>query len=85
MVNHVGWREDNVVVAIFANICSLNMRGVFANRIVAVVATKTIVDYVRVIKCRRNPASRRMAVITSITAAYVSRMLACSGRAIVAG
>lgn len=85
MVNHVGWREDNVVVTIFANICGLDVRGVFANRIVPVVAAETVVDYVRVIKRRRNPASRRMAVITSIAAAYVRWMLACSGRAIVAG
>jgi len=85
VVDPIGWREDNVVVTIFANICGLDMRGVFANRIVAVVAAETVVDYVRVIKCRRDPASRRMAVITSITAAYMCRMLACSGRTIVAG
>ena len=85
VVNHVGWREDNVVVTIFANICGLDMCGVFANRIVAVVAAKAIVDYVRVIKTCWNPAGRRMAVVTSVAAANVGRMFARSGRAIVAG
>ena len=85
MVNHVGWREDDVVVTILANVCGLDMCGVFTSRIVAVMAAEAVVDYVGVIKCRRSPASRRVAVIASITAAYVSRMLACSGRAIVAG
>lgn len=85
MINHVGWREDDVVMTIFANIAGLDMRGILAYRIVTVVAAETVVAYVGVIKCRRSPASRRMTVITRVAAAYVGRMFARSSRAIVTG
>lgn len=70
-------------MAVLANIAGRNVVGIFADRIGSIVATRTIVRNIGVIEIRRNPASRRVTVVTGVAAGDVALILAGSNRAVV--
>ena len=85
MVDHVDRRKQNIVVAVLANISGLDMRGILAGRLCTVVAADTIAGNIDVIEIGRQPAVRRMTIITGITAGNMCRVLARGYRAVVTG
>ena len=72
-------------MAILAHVGGLNVRGVLADGIGAVVTTRTVAADVGVIEICGDPASRKVAIGAVITARQVRRCLAGSDRAVVAG
>ncbi len=85
MVDSVGRREENVVMTVFTGVGGLNMCGVFADGVAAVVATETIAGDVHVIEIGRYPGTRRMAVLAVVTTGNVSRVLSGRYHAVMAG
>lgn len=67
MVDNVCRREDNVVVAILADIRGLDVRRVFTDRIAAVMATETVIHDICVIECCRYPPDGCMAIVAVIS------------------
>ena len=60
--------ENRRCVTVFTNIGYLHVCGIFAGCERAVVTADAIAGIGRVVKCRRQPASRRVAVVASIAA-----------------
>lgn len=85
MINDIGRRERYVVVTILTDVGRVDMRGVFACGIRAVVAADAIVRDVHVIEVRRNPCIGRVAVVAIVTARDMRRMLARCCGAVVTG
>ena len=73
MVDDVCRREDNVVVAVLADIRGLDMRRVFTDRIAAVMATETVIHDICVIECCRYPPDGRMAIVAVISTGDMCR------------
>lgn len=67
MVDNVCRREDDVVVAVLADIRGLDMRRVFTDRVAAVMATETVIHDIRVIECCRYPPDGCMAIVAVIS------------------
>jgi len=84
VVDCVHWRENIRIVAIFANIGGLHMQRILAHCLGAVMAAEAVIGNVGVIKKHREPAHGAVAIVTSITAGNVSRVLASRGYAVVA-
>lgn len=76
MVDKVGWRPDIRVVTVFANIGCLNMCQVLAGCFRPVVAADAVTCDVDVVKNRRSPGDRGVAIVTSVVAGDVGRVLA---------
>ncbi len=72
-------------MAVLTSIGRLDMGRVLAGSIRSVVTTETVADNIEMIEVGRDPAIGRVAVITSVAAAYVCRVLVRGDRAIVAG
>ncbi len=85
VVDPVCRNEENVVVAVLAQICRLNMHRAFSDRIRAVVTTEAVTRDIDMIEIRRNPANGRMAVIAGVATSDMCRILAFGDRAVVAG
>lgn len=85
VIDRVRRCPDVGIVAILANVCSLNMRGVLAGCIRAVVAIDAGIRDVGVIEVRGEPADGGMAVVAIFTACDMGRRLASGRHAIVAG
>jgi len=85
MVHCVNGRENNVVVAVFANIRRQNMCWAFADCIDTVVTAYAVARDVNVVEVGRYPAVGCMTVITGVATGDVRRVLACSDRSVVAG
>lgn len=85
MVNRVRRFPDVRTVAVLANVSCLNMRLSLTSRLHAIVATHTIAGDTDVIKISRQPADRRVTVITAVIARNVRRMFAGRRYAVVAG
>jgi len=85
MVDPVSRREDYVVVAVLADVACLNMRRVLANGLDAVMAAEAAIHNGCMVKGRRDPAERRMAIVTSVRAGDVCGMLAGRCRTVMAG
>ena len=73
------------VVTILTDVARLNMRQVFADSILAVVAAGAIARNIQVVECRRSPGDGRVAVVAGIAAGEVCRVLAGCNYAIVTG
>lgn len=76
VVDHVCRCPQVTVVAILTNLGGLDVGRVLTGRFDAVMATGTVGHNVGVIKGRREPPRRRMAVITIVAAGEVRRILA---------
>jgi len=85
VIYQVSRREDDVVVAVLADIGRLNMCWVLTCRISAIVTTEAVAGYVNVIEIRRNPGRGCMAVIATVAAIDMRRVLAFRNSAVVAG
>ena len=72
-------------MTVFADIARLNMCLILARGVRTVMAAGTVTRDVDVIEIRRQPASRRMAVVTVVATVDVILVLAASDHAIVAG
>lgn len=53
MINRVGRCEDDVVMAVLADIGGKDMRRVLANRVAAVVTAETVADNIDVVEISR--------------------------------
>ncbi len=71
-------------VAIFADICRLNVCRVFASRLRAVMAADAVTKDVHVIEIRRRPADRAVTVFAGVAACNVCRVFAGCTNAIMA-
>ncbi len=78
-------RPDGIVVAVFADICRLNVRWAFTGRIGAVVASDAVTRNVHVIEVCRQPASRRVTIVAVIAGSDVRRVLAGGRDAVMTG
>lgn len=76
MIDRVCGRPHIAVVTVFANVRGLNMGGMFASCLNAVVTTEAVPDDAGVIEVRRSPCHGRVTVITAIAAVDMCRMLA---------
>jgi len=76
---HVG------AVAVLADVGRLNVQRALPGRVSAVMAAGAVVDDVGVVEIRRDPGHGRVAVVAVVAAAYMSRMFARRGHAIMAG
>ena len=85
VINGEHRREYVGVVAVFTDITCLNVRLVFACCLHTVVTVDAISGDIQVIEIRRQPSSRRVAVVTSIAADQMIQVFAASDNAIVAG
>ena len=72
-------------VAVFTDISCLNVCLVFACCLHTVVTVDAISGDIQVIEIRRQPSSRRVAVVTGIAAGQMIQIFATSDNAIVAG
>ena len=84
MVDRVGGRPDQVVMAILAEVGRIDVSGTLARCLDTVMAARTVVDDIGVIEVGRNPRVGRMAVVTIVAAADMCRVLACRDGAVVA-
>ena len=85
-VVHGVYRRPRVaVVTILANVGCQHMRRRFAGRLDAVVATAAIVDDTDMVKVRGTPGIGGVAVVTSIAAIDMGRMLTRCDHAVVTG
>ena len=84
VINDVGRCERYIVVAVLTDVSRVDMRGVFACGIGAVVAAYAVVGNVDVIEVRRNPPVCRVAVVAVVTTGDMRRVLALGGHAVVA-
>ncbi len=82
--SHYGHKNVRAV-AIFANICCLNMRRILADRVRAVMTAGTIATDIHVIEIRWQPGDRAMAVIAIVTAGNMRRVFAGRSNAVMAG
>jgi len=78
------WYEYIGVVAILANVRSLNVRQILANGIHAVMAINTISSDVQVIEIGRQPAHSAVTVIAVVATGYMRRVFAERSHAIMA-
>ena len=85
MVDSIRRREDNVVVAVLADICGLDVGRVFTDRLATVMATETVVHNVCVIECCRYPPDRCMTIVAIISTGDMRRRFPRRNRAVVAG
>ena len=85
MIDHVDRREQNTVVAVLADVGGLDMRGVLADRLSAVMAAYAITRDIDVIEIGRQPTVRRMTIIAGIPAGNMRRVFARGNCAIVTG
>ncbi len=76
MIDRISGRPYHIVMAIFTDVCRIDMRGVLARCLHAVVATEAVVRYARMVKRRRQPRCSCMAVVAVIAALHVRRILA---------
>lgn len=77
--------EGGRVMAVFANVCRLNMYGTFPGRTHAVVTADAVARNTRVIKNSRNPGRGRVAIIALITGGNMRECLAGRLEAIMTG
>lgn len=82
VINGEDWREYIGVVTVFANISCLNVSRRFANSIDSVVTVNTVTRDIHMVKIRRQPAQRRVAVIAGIATGDMSQVLASRGNAV---
>lgn len=82
VINDIGRCECHVVVAVLADVSGVDMRGVLADRIGAVMAAHTVVGDVDVIEVCRDPSVRRVAVVAVVAACDMCRVLALGGHAV---
>lgn len=85
MINRIGRCENNVVVAVFADIRGLDMGRILTNRVVTVMATGTVVHDVGVIERCRYPANGCVAIVAVIATGNVRWRFSCRNRTVVAG
>ena len=83
VIDHIHRCPHIGVVAVLADIRCLNVRWVLAGSSHTVMAVTAVVYDVRVVEVGRQPANRRMAVVTVDAARDVRRVLADRGDAIV--
>lgn len=84
MVDGIGGRPDDIVMAVFADVGRQDMRDAFAGRLDAVVATHTVARNIYMIEIGRSPGNCRVAVVAIVTASDVIGGLPRRRRAIVA-
>ncbi len=84
MIDGHHWYEYIGVVAIFANVRSLNVRQILANGVHAVMAISTISSDVQVIEICRQPTHSAVTVIAVVAAGYVRQVLAEGNDTVVA-
>ncbi len=85
VIHGVGRHPGHRVMAIFTDIRCLHVARIFAGGIAAVVAARTVSRDVGVIKISRDPAIRRMTIVTTVSAGNVIGILASRGHAVMAG
>lgn len=85
MIDHVNGAECRRVMAVLTNVSGLNVCGVFASCIRAVMAGNAITGNVRMVKVGWQPGDRRVAIVTVVAACNVCRVLASGEYAVVAG
>ena len=85
VVYRVNRRPHIRVMAVFANIGRLNMRGVLASGLRTVVAADAVADYANVVEVRRQPPGRRVAIIAGDAAGNVRGVLAGRRETIMTG
>jgi hypothetical protein len=85
VIDRVDGSPQVTVVAILTDVAGLYMCQVFAGSIQAVVAACAIARNIQVVKCRRSPGDRCVAVVAGIAAGEVRRVLAGCNYAIVTG
>ncbi len=73
------------IVAVFADVACLDMCGMLAGGVGAVMTAGAITGNAHVIKIRRQPANRRVAVITIIATCNMGYMFAGRGNSVMAG
>ena len=84
VIDHDWWDPDRRAMAIFANVCRLNVGLVFAGRLDSVVAIDTITGDINVIKIGRYPGVSDMAAIAGVIADNMCRIFARCAESIVA-
>ncbi len=85
VIDRIDGSPHIAVVTIFTDVTRLHMRQVLAGSIHAVVAACAIARNIQVVKCRRSPGDRRVAVVAGIAAGEVRRVFAGCNYAIVTG
>jgi len=85
MVHPICRHERHIVMAVLANAARLDVRGILAGSIDAVVAAEAVIGNVRVIESGRYPACGCVTVIAGVATDNMCRVLACGNRAVVAG
>jgi len=76
MVDSISRRPDHVVVAILTNVGRIDMSGILARSLSAIVTTEAIIAYTRVVERRRQPCCGGMAIIAGVAARDMRRVLA---------
>ena len=85
MVDKIGWRPDDTIVAALACVGRIDVRQAFACNLRIVVTANAVVGDASVIERRRNPRVRRMTIIAGITARKMRRVFTGGCCAVVAG
>lgn len=85
MIDRGGWNPGDDAMAVLTNGCRLDVRGVLAGRIGAVVATRAVARDIDVIKIRWHPGDRRVAVVAGVATGDVCRGFAGRNISIVTG
>jgi hypothetical protein len=84
VIDGVGRCKDVRVMAILANVRRLDMCGVLAHRVDAVMAAAAVINDSQMIEDCRAPGNGRMTVVTGIATRYVRGMFARREGAVVA-
>ena len=85
VVDKIGRRPDDTVMAVLAYIGRTDVREVFACNLRIVVTANAVIGDAGVIERRRNPGVRRMTIIAGITARKMCRVFTGGCCAVVAG
>ena len=85
VIDKVGRRPDDTIVAALAYVGCIDVREVFAWHLRIIVTANAVMGDASVIECRRNPRIRRMTIVTGITARKMRRVFTGCRCTVVAG
>ena len=85
VVDKIGRRPDDTIVAALAYVGCIDVREVFAWHLRIIVTANAVIGNASVIERRRNPRVRRMTIIAGITAREMCRVFTGGRCAVVAG
>ena len=85
MINHVGRRPDDVVMAVLTDVGRIDVVRPLACRLGAVVAAEAVTRDIHMIEIRRDPRVGGVAIVTVVAARDVRRVFPGGDRAVVTG